>query len=254
MESTKKRLTKNKPVHEVESGLETHTKPVHEVDCGLAKHTKPVEETTNLSIKDTIFNLVNQLTSQIETLQNENIQITNEHNVHLEELKETHKKEIQDKDSIYQTLLLAFNELENKSKKDFLDLKNNCKTQVDAEINAFKDVSILNGYIKEIYQLKNDNNILLKRLESNKKSLELVQKEQREQKEQKLKSLEPLKQEPEVELIVDKVKELQPDVSTFDVVEIDDKEYYLDLDNNIRDKETLEILGSLTEDGDAIFK
>lgn len=43
------------------------------------------------------------------------------------------------------------------------------------------------------------------------------------------------------------------DVSKFDIVEIDDKEYYLDLDNNILDKDTLAVVGQLTEDGDAIF-
>ena len=246
--------------------MSNFTKVVDELDY----ESKIEKVNTNVSIKDTIFNLVNELTSQLETLENENIKIKNEHTIQLEQLGESHKKEINDKDSIYQTLLSAFTQLENKYKniedtyhlqieqlesentkykKDFLDLKNNCKTQVDAEINAFKDVSILNGYIKEIYQLKNDNNILLKRLESNKKSLELIQKEQ---KEQKIKSLDPVKLEPEV--LVEKLEEPQLDVSTFDIVEIDDKEYYLDLDNNIRDKETLEILGSLTEDGDAIFK
>ena len=38
------------------------------------------------------------------------------------------------------------------------------------------------------------------------------------------------------------------------IIEVDDVEYYLDLDNNIRDKDTLEIVGTISEEGDAIFK
>jgi hypothetical protein len=56
-------------------------------------------------------------------------------------------------------------------------------------------------------------------------------------------------QEVEVEVEV----EVEIDVSKLDIIEVDDVEYYLDLDNNILDKNTLDILGTLTSDGDALF-
>ena len=56
------------------------------------------------------------------------------------------------------------------------------------------------------------------------------------------------------EVEVEEVEEAEEvDVSKFDIVEIDDKEYYVDLDNNIIDKETLVVVGKITDDGDAIF-
>ena len=58
----------------------------------------------------------------------------------------------------------------------------------------------------------------------------------------------------EVEEVPQKAEDVEEvDVSKFDIVEIDDKEYYVDLDNNIIDKDTLEVVGNITDDGDAIF-
>jgi chromosome segregation ATPase len=42
-------------------------------------------------------------------------------------------------------------------------------------------------------------------------------------------------------------------IETLDVIEVDDLEYYLDLDSNILEKDTLKVVGKLTDDGDAIF-
>ena len=53
--------------------------------------------------------------------------------------------------------------------------------------------------------------------------------------------------------VVEVEVEVEIDVSKLDVIEVDDVEYYLDLDNNILDKNTLDILGTLTSDGDALF-
>jgi myosin heavy subunit len=42
-------------------------------------------------------------------------------------------------------------------------------------------------------------------------------------------------------------------VETLDIIEVDELEYYLDLDSNILEKDTLKVVGKLTDDGDAIF-
>jgi hypothetical protein len=59
--------------------------------------------------------------------------------------------------------------------------------------------------------------------------------------------------EEEEQEVVQEPEEEEIDVSKLDVIEVDDVEYYLDLDNQIRDKETLEVLGKVTDDGDAVF-
>ena len=53
--------------------------------------------------------------------------------------------------------------------------------------------------------------------------------------------------------VVEVEVEVEIDVSKLDIIEVDDVEYYLDLDNNILDKNTLDILGTLTSEGDALF-
>jgi S-DNA-T family DNA segregation ATPase FtsK/SpoIIIE len=190
----------------------------------------------------------------------------------LEEKERTLEEEQKRFESLEKQYHSIIHELESKLDK----IKNelfSCKSQSEQEIRSFKNVSILNQYLKEIDQLKNDNSILTKRLDSTKKLLDESQKENKYFKELKkglvsnsdaisqtteeaveveeAEEAEETVEEEEAEKAEEPIEEI--DVSKLDIIEVDDVEYYLDLDNNIRDKETLEVVGTITDDGDAKF-
>ena len=246
------------------------------MDSKKKRNTKPKSTTPNttMSTKQTLHQLIDdmelQYTSQIEQLESTKHDIL----VQLEESKQNALEQFKQYES---TIQQVRSELEETKKE--LDA---CKTKTDKDTGGFKDVSILNQYLKEIYQLKNDNTILTKRFDSTKKLLEQSQKENKhfrelqkelsyiptteteeleKQKEIEIKE-EPEEKEPlevleEVEAeeqeVVEEPEEEEIDVSKLDIIEVDDVEYYLDLDNQIRNKETLEVVGKVTDDGDAIF-
>ncbi len=163
------------------------------------------------------------------------------------------------------------------SKNEVTKLKNEYNTKLESEIQSFKNVSILNTYLKEIDNLKNEISILNQKLNTNKKLLEQSNKDNKElsNKLETLSSPEEVTEEEQEEVeeeqeevveeqeevleeqeeVVEEQEEVveEIDVSKFDIIEVDDKEYYVDLDNNILDKETIEIVGKLTDDGEAIF-
>ena len=263
------------------------------MDSKKKRNTKPKSTTPNttMSTKQTLHQLIDDMeleyTSQIEQLESTKKDLL----VQLEESKQTALEHFKQYES---TIQQVRSELEETKKE--LDA---CKTKTDKETGGFKDVSILNQYLKEIYQLKNDNTILTKRFDSTKKLLEQSQKDNKhfrelqkelsfiptteteelekhkeievseEPKEEHEEALEEEKSavetlveveaeaEPEAEEeeqeVVEEPEEEEIDVSKLDVIEVDDVEYYLDLDNQIRDKETLEVLGKVTDDGDAVF-
>jgi hypothetical protein len=131
----------------------------------------------------------------------------------------------------------------------------------------------INGLEVTIIELQQQNKELVEQLELTKQLLvtfqtaqlkcEEAQEEQESDAEEESEEVEVEEAEEEAEEAVEaeEVEEVEEteevgeevDVSKFDIVEIDDKEYYIDLDNNILDKQTLAIVGQLTEDGDAIF-
>lgn len=146
-------------------------------------------------------------------------------------------------------------------KSELSKLASEWDEKVQNEIQSFKNVSILNTYLKEIDSLKNEISILNQKLATNKKFLEQSQKDNKELN-NKLETIsapeEPNDQQEQLNEILEEVVEEQEDIqeidsSKFDIIEVDEKEYYLDLDNNILDIETLEIIGTVTEDGEAIF-
>jgi hypothetical protein len=191
-----------------------------------------------------------QFTSKIEQLQSTNQDLL----VQLEE-----KNKIIEKST--ETSLENYEQYQNKIDKLQSELEES-KTKTDTNTGGFKDVSILNQYLKEIYQLKNDNTILTQRFDSTKKLLEQSQKDNKHLREiqkelsfiptieqqKQVETIEKSKEEPEEEEEAEEI-----DVSKLDIIEVDDVEYYLDLDNQIRDKETLNVIGKVTDDGDAIF-
>jgi hypothetical protein len=244
------------------------------MDSKKKRNTKPKSTTPNttMSTKQTLHQLIDdmelQYTSQIEQLESTKHDIL----VQLEESKQNALEQFKQYES---TIQQVRSELEETKKE--LDA---CKTKTDKDTSGFKDVSILNQYLKEIYQLKNDNTILTKRFDSTKKLLEQSQKENKhfrelqkelsyiptteteelekqkeiEIKEEEKSTVEVLEEvEAEEQEVVEEPEEEEIDVSKLDIIEVDDVEYYLDLDNQIRNKETLEVVGKVTDDGDAIF-
>lgn len=173
-------------------------------------------------------------------------------------------------------------------RNEFSTFKGEYNKKLEEEIQSFKNVSILNTYLKKIDDQAKEIEILQQKLNSSKKLLDISNKENKElsNKIEQLSHPDEEEQEevPDVaeetedihvkeqvafEEIQSETKDVQKeqqeetpaeseevveiDVSTLDVIEVDDKEYYLDLDNHILDKETLEILGTVTEDGEANF-
>jgi hypothetical protein len=264
------------------------------MDSKKKRNTNP--KTTKLPAtmtnKQTLHQLIDdmdlQYTTQIQKLENTLLLTKEEHTQILAESRLSALEQSKQYESTIQELRSQLEE----TKKELQA----CKSKTNEEIGSFKDVSILNQYLKEIYQLKNDNTILTKRFDSTKKILEQSQTENKhfralqkeltlvshcetasqasieaveeleeeaeeepeeeEVEEPKEEEVEEPKEEESVEAVEPKEEE-EPteeiDVSKLDVIEVDDVEYYLDLDNQIRDKDSLEILGKVTDDGDAIF-
>ncbi len=154
------------------------------------------------------------------------------------------------------------------TKNELQSLKQEYNERLERDIQSFKNVSLLNTYLKEIEHLKNEISILNQKLNTNKKLLDQSNKENKElnykldtmsNEEEVVDQTEEVPESEEVQVEeVEEVEEVQEevveiDVSKFDIIEVDDKEYYLDLDNNILDKESLQMVGTLTEEGDAVF-
>jgi hypothetical protein len=261
------------------------------MDSKKKRNTKP--KTTTLSAtmtnKQTLHQLIDdmdlQYTTQIQQLENTLLLTKEEHTQILTESRLSALGQYNQYESTIQELRSQLEE----TKKELSD----CKNKKNEDIGSFKDVSILNQYLKEIYQLKNDNTILTKRFDSTKKILEQSQTENKHLKalqreitlvnhcetasQASIEAVEELEEEVEetveediepkeeeevqvepVEETLEEVKEEEEpteeiDVSKLDVIEVDDIEYYLDLDNQIRDKDSLEVVGKVTDDGDAIF-
>ena len=255
---------------------------------------------TNLPIKDTLHKLIDELENHYQT----EIESILEGNRELNQKLDTSTKQIQDQQTRIAQLeeerdgyieqLAGFTEsqteltqrvkeleelgklhqLEIQQKNgEWLELKQNYKKQLEQDTKSFKDVSILNKYLKEIDELKTENLVLHKRLDATKRQLvesknvpvipikvieEVVQEvpeeeaeeETEEEAEEEAEAEEAQAEEAE-EAEAEEAEEVDP--STFDIIEIDDIEYYLDLDQQIRNKDTLKVVGSLTEEGDAIF-
>ena len=263
-----------------------------------SKSTIPIDMITNKTNKEILHQLIDdmelQYTNQIKQLEDKQAS----------ELSELKLESLQDKSNILQSQTkleeLKLESLQDKSiiQRLQLDLEES-KKQSNLDISTFKDVSILNQYLKEIYQLKNENTILTKRFDTTKKLLEQSQKENKhfrelqkelsivhlpepsaqisisaveaEEEEEEEDEVEEVEEdeveEVEVEEVakeveeeeVEEVEEVEAeeveevDVNKLDIIEVDDTEYYLDLDNHIRDKKTLRVIGKVTDDGDAIF-
>jgi hypothetical protein len=247
--------------------------------------TKSTAPNTTMSTKETIHQLIDdmelQYTSQIEQLEHTNKDLL----VQLEETRLSTLENFKQYESTVQEVrseldknklatLEQSKDYESKIKQLHTELEE-YKTKKDKDIGCFKDVSILNQYLKEIYNLKNENAILTKRFDSTKKLLEQSQAENKyfktlkkelslvnhsetisrdsieEPEELDVEEAPILEEKKEVEQKEDELEEI--DVSKLDIIEVDDIEYYLDLDNQIRDKDTLEIVGKVSDDGDAIF-
>ncbi len=258
----------------------------------LEKVNKQIQEETELSTAKN-----NNLKSQFETYKLESTntytnlktlydELKNENNVFVNRLEKITKE---------------YDNIKNEHKK----LKDEYNERLESEIQSFKNVSLLNTYLKEIDSLKKEISILNQKLTTNKKFLEQSQKENKdlsskletlsvpeqeesveeqentvEEQEETLEEQEESVEEQEntveeqeetveeQEEVVEEQEEtteekeetteeqeevVEIDISKFDIIEVDDKEYYVDLDNNIYDKDSLDVVGKLTDDGDAIF-
>ena len=240
----------------------------------------------------------------------------------LEALKATHEAHVED-------LKQAFQEQEAENNGSFIKtietlegtiqtLEGTFKERVEAEIKSYMDVSLLNSYLRQIDDLKNDNDILARKLATKHKILEKIQRDHKELQFDlaSIRSSEEVDEDAEAEAEAEEAEEAEEeaeeeageaeaeaeadvaeeeeaevaeeeaeadadadanaeeeeeeeeeekeekeeieveveiDVSKLDIIEVDEKEYYLDLDNNILDKDTLDIVGTLTPDGDANF-
>jgi hypothetical protein len=266
------------------------------MDSKKKRTTKPKSTTPNttMSTKETIHQLIDdmdlQYTSEIEQLEHTKkdllVQLEESRLSALENFKQYESTVQQVRSELDKTKLDSLeksNDYESKIKQLQTEIEE-YKTKKDKDIGCFKDVSILNQYLKEIYNLKNENAILTKRFDSTKKLLEQSQAENKYFKTLKKElslvnhsetishdsieeveeldveeaaTIEEKKEEVEEEELAqvekkeDELEEI--DVSKLDIIEVDDVEYYLDLDNQIRDKESLEVVGKVTDDGDAVF-
>jgi len=251
----------------------------------------PKKEKINLPLKDTIHKLIDDLhnhyQSEIDTLTKQCVQSTKqieEQTLLISELKderENHIEQLANFTEQQTELSQRVRDLEElgvrhrleiqQKNEEWLEAKANYKSQHEKEIKSFKDVSILNKYLKEIDELKTENMVLHKRIDATKRlkqepfvlikpveevleEVEEIAEEVAEQEaEEELEEAEAAEEqiEEEVEKVAEEV--IAIDSSTFDIVEIDEIEYYLDLDQNIRNKDTLDVVGKLTDDGDAVF-
>ena len=221
--------------------------------------------TSLLTLHQLIDDIDSQYTSQINTLTHK-----------LNDAELNFSGLLKQKEQSFNEETLRFQSVEKQYKSTICDLENkldkiktelfSCKTQSEQDFQSFKSVSILNQYLKEIEQLKNENSILNRRLDSSKKLLEQSQKENKYFKELKkdlISTRDSISQtaedssESEESEESEEAEEAQEaeeiDISKLDIIEVDNVEYYLDLDNNIRDKDSLEVVGTITEEGDAIF-
>lgn len=272
----------------------------------------PKKEKTNLPLKDTIHKLIDDLhihyQSEIDNLTKQCVQSTKqieEQSLLISELKDERENHIEQLASFTEQqteLSQRVRDLEElgvrhrleiqQKNEEWLEAKASYKSQHEKEIKSFKDVSILNKYLKEIDELKTENMVLHKRIEATKRLkqepfalikpveqvVEVAEEEVEEQEAEEV-AEEVAEEEVAEEEVEDAAEEVSEDVSeeteeaveetaeeteeveepvkidssTFDIVEIDEIEYYLDLDQNIRDKDTLEVVGKLTDDGDAVF-
>jgi len=250
----------------------------------------PKKEKTNLPLKDTIHKLIDDLhnhyQSEIDTLTKQCVQSTKqieEQTLLISELKDERENHIEQLASFTEQqteLSQRVRDLEElgvrhrleiqQKNEEWLEAKANYKSQHEKEIKSFKDVSILNKYLKEIDELKTENMVLHKRIDATKRlkqepfvlikpveevveeALEEALEEEEEVAEEAEEAAEEVAEELEV---AEEVEEdvIAIDSSTFDIVEIDEIEYYLDLDQNIRNKDTLHVVGKLTDEGDAVF-
>ena len=279
----------------------------------------PKKEKTNLPLKDTIHKLIDDLhihyQSEIDNLTKQCVQSTKqieEQSLLISELKDERENHIEQLASFTEQqteLSQRVRDLEElgvrhrleiqQKNEEWLEAKASYKSQHEKEIKSFKDVSILNKYLKEIDELKTENMVLHKRIEATKRLkqepfalikpveqvVEVAEEEEAEEVAEEEAEEEVAEEEvaeetqevaEEVEDAAEEVSEeteeaveetaeetaeeteeveepVKIDSSTFDIVEIDEIEYYLDLDQNIRDKDTLEVVGKLTDDGDAVF-
>jgi len=249
----------------------------------------PKKEKINLPLKDTIHKLIDDLhnhyQSEIDTLTKQCVQSTKqieEQTLLISELKDERENHIEQLASFTEQqteLSQRVRDLEElgvrhrleiqQKNEEWLEAKANYKSQHEKEIKSFKDVSILNKYLKEIDELKTENMVLHKRIDATKrlkqepfvliKPVEEVLEELEEAEELEEIAEEVAEAAEELaEEVAEELEEAEEDViaidsSTFDIVEIDEIEYYLDLDQNIRNKDTLDIVGKLTDDGDAVF-
>ena len=267
----------------------------------------PKKEKTNLPLKDTIHKLIDDLhihyQSEIDNLTKQCVQSTKqieEQSLLISELKDERENHIEQLASFTEQqteLSQRVRDLEElgvrhrleiqQKNEEWLEAKASYKSQHEKEIKSFKDVSILNKYLKEIDELKTENMVLHKRIEATKRlkqepfalikpveqvvqvaeeeeaeevSEEVAEEEVAEEEEAEEEAEEELEEEvaqEEAEVaeeeaeVAEELEEI--DSSTFDIVEIDEIEYYLDLDQNIRNKDTLGVVGKLTDDGDAVF-
>jgi len=249
----------------------------------------PKKEKINLPLKDTIHKLIDDLhnhyQSEIDTLTKQCVQSTKqieEQTLLISELKDERENHIEQLASFTEQqteLSQRVRDLEElgvrhrleiqQKNEEWLEAKANYKSQHEKEIKSFKDVSILNKYLKEIDELKTENMVLHKRIDATKrlkqepfvliKPVEEVLEELEEAEELEEIAEEVAEAAEELaEEVAEELEEAEEDViaidsSTFDIVEIDEIEYYLDLDQNIRNKDTLDVVGKLTDEGDAVF-